>query len=74
MLVEQRKDIGFVAGTQDFAAADADLENGGAAGNRGGIVMNVMTPVRCGPRGPAREIADGLDAVLRLPAMRMTAS
>ena len=56
--------VGFVAGAQDFAGADADLEDGRAAGNGGGDGHESHDLLLAATGQASQETADGLDAVL----------
>ena len=66
VLVKAEQHVRLVARAQDFAGADAHLENGRAAGNGGGN-RHERHDLLLAAAGQARqEPADGLDAVLRI--------
>ncbi|MFM1944074.1 MAG: hypothetical protein RI897_3056 [Verrucomicrobiota bacterium] len=64
VLVEGDEEVGFIAGAEDFAGAEADLEDGWAAGD-GGRDGHEGHDLLFRASGEAcQEAADGLDAVL----------
>ena len=66
VLIKGDEEIGFVAGGEDFARADADLENRRPAGNRGRD-RHVGHDVLVAAAGePGEKRAGALDAVLRI--------
>ena len=66
VLIKRDEEIGFVAGGENFARADADLENRRTAGDRGGN-RHVSHDVLVAAAGePGEESAGALDAVLRI--------
>ena len=66
MLVKRQQHVGIIARAQHFAAADAHLENGRAAGNRGGNGHERHDLLLAAASQPGQEAADGLDAILRI--------
>ena len=66
VLVKGEQHVRFVAGAQHFAGADADLEDGRAAGDRGRDRHEGHDFLLAAAGQPGQETADGLDAVLRI--------
>ena len=64
MLVKRQQHVRLVPGAQDFAGADADLENRGPAGNRGGDGHEGHDFLLAASGQARQEAADGLDAIL----------
>src|SRR5581483_5044042 len=64
MLIKGEQDVGFIAGAEDFAGANADLKDGGSARDSGGN-GHESHDFLFTATGQAREkAADGLNAVL----------
>ena len=66
MLVKREQHIRLVAGAQHFARADAHLEDGGTARDRGGNRHERHDFLLAATSQPREKAADGLDAVLRV--------
>ena len=66
VLVKTEQHVRLVARAQNFAAADADLENGRPAGNRRGNRHERHDLLFAAAREPCEKSANGLDAVLRI--------
>ena len=66
VLVEAEQHVRLITRAQNFARADADLEDGRPAGNGGGNGHEGHDFLLATTRQPGEETADGLDAVLRI--------